>query len=84
MAVFARYVVEDPGDGERYPQAVRDAYGHRISIAPGRHYYGWRGETLSRSQLEQYADLIVPDVLKTFGGQRPVHAVSVRPVDPTR
>ena len=84
VAVFARYVVEDPGDGERYRLAVRDAYGHRVPISPGRRYYGWRGETLNRSQLEQYGHLIVPDVLETFGGRRPVHAVSVRPVDPTR
>ena len=45
---------------------------------------GWRGETMSRLQLEEHAALIVPDVLATFGGRRPVHAVSVRPTDPTR
>ncbi len=84
MAVFARYAIEDPGDGERYPRAVEDAYGHAVPIAAGRHYWGWRGETMSRLQLEEHAALIVPDVLATFGGRRPVHAVSVRPTDPTR
>ena len=84
MAVYARFAIEDPGDGERYPRALRDAYGHRVSIAPGRHYWGWRGETMSRRQLEDFAPLIVPGNLETYGGRRPVHALSVRPVDPTR
>ena len=84
MSVFARYAIEDPGDGERYPLSLEQAYGHRVSITPGRHYWGWRGETMSRQQLERFAPRIVPGVLETYGGRRAVHAVSVRPTDPTR
>ena len=81
VAVYARYAIEDPGDGERYPRAVRDAYGRRVSIVPGRRYWGWRGESMHRRQLEDFPDAIVPDILSTFGGARPVHCITVRPVE---
>lgn len=81
VAVFARWRIEDPGDGERYPRAVRDVYGHRVPIVRGRRYWGWRGMTMHRRQLEEFPRLLVPDILQSFDGIRPVHCVTVRPVE---
>lgn len=79
VSVFARYAIEDSGDGERYPASLRQAYGHDVPISSGRHYYGWRGESMSRRQLEEFPHLIVPGILEAFQGRRPVRCVSVRP-----
>ena len=84
MSVYARYRVTDPESPTGSGQLVGKAYGHRLRPVQGRHYWGWRGETMSRQQLERFAPLIVPGVLETYGGRRPVRAVSVRPTDPTR
>lgn len=80
--VFARYKVGEPGDGAWGSGSVRvlsEPYGRPLGVRFGRRYWGWRGVTLSRANLQRFAPLVVPDVLSTFSGTRPVHAVSVRP-----
>ena len=79
IALYARYVIEDPGDGERYPRALVDAYGHAVPIAPGRAYYGWRSVTINRSQLERFPDGLADAVLNIFQGKRPIRCATVGP-----
>ena len=82
VAVFARYKVGDPGDsswGSGSVKVLSEPYGRSVGVSFGRRYWGWRGYTLSAAQLDRFADMIAPDILSTYGGTRPIHAVSVRP-----
>lgn len=82
VAVFARYKVGDPGDsawGSGSVKVLSEPYGRSVGVNFGRRYWGWRGYTISAAQLDRFADRIAPDILSTYGGIRPIHAVSVRP-----
>lgn len=85
VAVFARYKVGDPGDSAWGSGSVRvlgQSYGRPVGVSFGRRYWGWRGYTINAAQLVRFADRIAPDVLSTYQGTRPIHAVSVRPTRP--
>lgn len=61
--------------------ALVAAYGRPMPPpVPGRYYWGWRTVTVVRRELEDYAPLQAQTVLDIFGGRRPIHAASVKPV----
>ena len=84
VAVFARYRVTDPDSPTGSGQLVGQSYGRPLRPVRGRLYWGWRAESMSRRQLEEFGSMIVPGLLETYGGVRPVRAVAIRPTDPTR
>ena len=82
VTVYARYRVGEPGDkfwGSGSLKVLSQSYARMIHPDFGRRYWGWRGYTTSRRELARMAPEIASDILETYRGARPIHAVSVRP-----
>ena len=93
VAIYARYTVGEPGDkfwGSGSIKVLGQSYGRPVGVNFGRRYWGWRGVTVNRRQLVEFPYQIAfgdpskpPEerqgILQSYGGIRPIHAVSVRP-----